>query len=197
MRRLAMLFALCALCGSTLSAERLSTRDIIELSRAGLGDEVLLALIDVSRGVYPIDPATLKQLKDGGVSERVIAALVRSGREIVVPEPPLAVDASQDDERVQPQPQVIVIERPAPEIREVAVPVPVPVYLAGPVGRVRRTHVNTVPAAQETRFVPFQQGQPLVSPTVEEPKQPVYWGFGGKRRPDTWPEPPRHGDGKK
>ena len=194
MRRLGTLFAVCALWGTTLCAERLSTRDIIELSKAGLGDEVLLALIDVSRGVYPIDPPTLKQLKDGGVSERVIAALVRSGREIVVPEP-VALDSPRDDDRAQPQPQVIVVERPAPEIREVAVPVPV--YVTAPFRRAHRTHVDTVPAAPETRFVPFQQGPPTVQPIVEEPKQPVYWGFGGKRRPDTWPEPPRNSERRK
>ena len=196
MRRLGMLFAFCALWGSTLSAERLSTRDIIELSRAGLGDEVLLALIDVSRGVYPIDPATLKQLKDGGVSERVIAALVRSGREIVVSEPALSEEPPDEP---RPQPQVIVVERPAPEIREVVVPVPVYLTAPGHIGRVRRAHVDTVPAPPGTRFVPFQQGPPLVLPTPEEPKQPkqpVYWGFGGKRRPDTWAEPPRNPDRK-
>jgi hypothetical protein len=199
MRRLGSLIAIFVLWGSVMSAERLTTRDIIELSRAGLGDDVLLALIDVSRAVYPIDPATLKQLKDAGVSERVIAALIRSGREIV-PEPPPALDSRLEDQRPQPQPQVVVIEHRAPEIREVEVPVPVYVgVLPGHFGRVRRTHVDTVPAVPATRFVPFQQGPPTVWPTAEEPKQPVYWGFGGKRRPDTWappPEPRRNPDRK-
>ena len=63
-------------------ADALTIRDIIELTRAGVGDDVLLALIEVDRGVYPTDPATLKQLKAAGVSDRVMVALVRSGREV-------------------------------------------------------------------------------------------------------------------
>ncbi len=79
MRRVLLLVV--ALLGFVARAEALTVRDIIELSRAGLGEEVLLALIDVDRGVYRIDNATLKSLKDAGVPERVIVALVRSGRE--------------------------------------------------------------------------------------------------------------------
>jgi hypothetical protein len=191
MRRFATLTAVVLLWGSVLSAERLSTRDIIGLSQAGLGDEVLLALIDVRRAVYPIDPATLTQLKDGGVSERVIAALVRSGREPLPAEPPPAVGSSADNAQPQPHPQVVVIEHAAPEIREVAVPVPVYVAVGTPRGRVHRSAVITAPAAPDTRFVPFQQGPPTVWPTAETPKEPVYWGWGGKRRPDTWDAPPQ------
>jgi len=61
-------------------ADALTVRDVVELTRAGLGEEVLLALIEVDRSVFPIDAATLKELKVNGVSERVIAAMVRSGR---------------------------------------------------------------------------------------------------------------------
>ena len=35
-------------------ADALTIRDIIELTRAGVGEDVLLALIEVDRGVYPI-----------------------------------------------------------------------------------------------------------------------------------------------
>ena len=51
-------------------AEAVTIRDLIELSKAGLSDQVLLALIEVDRGVFTIDTATLKQLKDAGVSDR-------------------------------------------------------------------------------------------------------------------------------
>jgi hypothetical protein len=61
-------------------AEAVTVRDIIELTRAGLGDEVLLALIEVDRGVFPVDSQTLTRLKQAGVSERVITAMIRSGR---------------------------------------------------------------------------------------------------------------------
>ena len=75
------------------SSQAVTLRDVIDLTKAGLGEEVLLALIEVDGGVFDVDSATLTRLKQAGVSERVIVALVRSGRvkAPVVPEPqPLA-----------------------------------------------------------------------------------------------------------
>ncbi len=60
--------------------QAVTAKEILELSRAGLSEEVLLALIEVDGGVFTLDTATLKSLKEGGVSERVILAMVRSGR---------------------------------------------------------------------------------------------------------------------
>src|SRR5262245_23552063 len=109
-------------------AEALTVRDVVELTRAGLGEEVLLALIEVDRSIFPIDAATIKELKAAGVTERVITAMVRSGREVPPPEPIAAEPVPQP---VAPQPQVIVIEHRDPEVREVVheVPVAVPVYI--------------------------------------------------------------------
>src|SRR6185369_2346845 len=121
-------------------AEALSVRDVVELTRAGLGEEVLLALIEVDRSIFPIDAATIKQLKANGVTERVIAAMVRSGRETPPPDPIATEPAPQP---VAPQPQVIVIEhRDPPEVREVVheVQVAVPVYI--PVATTRSVHTR-------------------------------------------------------
>jgi hypothetical protein len=154
------------------------------LSRAGLGEDVLLALIDVNGGIYAIDPVTLKALKEARVSERVILALVRSGRERpIVPEPQPVVEPPV----VQaPPPQVVVVEHHAPEVREVLVPV----YVAVPTTRRHRSHradhsqPTTLPP-----FIPFQSGVSTVKAPVHQPKEPVYWGFGGKLRPDAWGQP--------
>lgn len=159
------------------SASALSLRDLIELSRAGLGDEVLLALIDVDRPVFAIDAETLKSLKAAGVSERVIVAVVRSGRAPVAPV--VATEPEPETPVAAPEPQVVVIDHhdQQPQIREVAVPYPVyvPVYPVTP----RRAHdaQDRVPGQRDVRNAP-------------EPKraEPVYWGWGGKRRPDAWPE---------
>ena len=125
MRRLWLVGALvAALAGS---AEALTVRDIVELTRAGLGDEVLLALIEVDRGVYAIDKETLKQLKAAGVSDRVIVALVKSGREVPVePVPAPAVDQQPVE---APAPQVVVIDHQPERIVEVPVAVAVPVFI--------------------------------------------------------------------
>ena len=161
-------------------SEALTIRDVIELSRAGLGEDVLLALIEVDRGVYAIDVETLKALKDAGVSERVIVALVRSQRER--PEPVTAAAPPPDPAPVgEPvQPQVVVIDH-APVVQEVFVPVPV--YVGVPVGRPR--YLRDRQPVRST-YVPFQPGPPVERPVYEEPEKPVYWGFGGKLRPDAW-----------
>lgn len=184
MRRVVLVVTVLALLAG--SADALTIRDVIELSRAGLGDEVLLALIEVDRGVYAIDTATLKQLKAAGVSERVIVALVRAGREIPAEPTPMPV---ADDQT--PAPHVVVIDhQDAPpqiveRVREV--PVAFPVYI--PVTRSR--HHRTVDVSVDTsNFIPFQSGPPAARPVEPRKTEPVYWGFGGKLRPDAWDPAP-------
>ena len=92
-------------------AEAVTIRDLIELSKAGLSDPVLLALIEVDRSVFSIDTATLKQLKEAGVSDQVIVALIRSGRQ---PRPePVAAPAPEPLPRER-EPEVIVIDHRDP-----------------------------------------------------------------------------------
>ncbi len=173
MRRLILLCMLTAMLVPA-AASALTLRDLVELSRAGLGDEVLLALIDVDRPVFSIDAGTLKSLKAAGVSERVIVAVVRSGRPgaadiaAMVPEPVPAPEP--------PEPQVIVIEHrdETPQVREVAVPYPVFIPVA------TREH------ARSQRPHAGAAGQPAAAASKPTPPQPVYWGWGGKRRPDAW-----------
>src|SRR3954467_10321402 len=134
MRRIAPLLLIVFVMLLPARADALTVRDIVELTRAGLGEELLLALIEVDRSVFPIDAATIKELKASGVSERVITAMVRSGREVTPPEPMVTEIAPRP---VEPQPQGVVIEhREAPEVREV--PVAVPVYI--PVATSRSIH---------------------------------------------------------
>jgi hypothetical protein len=184
MRRSTWLVAIFAatMVASSARAEAITLREIVELTRAGLTDEVLLALIDVDQRVFAIDPDTLKALKDAGVSPAVIVAIVKSGR-MPQPQPDPVVGVTPPD---PPQPQVIVVDRPV--VHEVAVAVPVPVYIA--VGSRSRTRHREQPyVVPPTPFAPF--GTPVVSATVERPEprkrpEPVYWGFGGKLRPDAW-----------
>jgi hypothetical protein len=167
-------------------AQAITIRDVIELSRAGLADDVLVALIEVDGGVYPTDTETLKTLKDAGVSDRVMIAMIRSGRERrVEPVPAPVVEDAPGDTPVPPTVVVEhrgVIEHREPQIQQVAVPVPVyvPVYPAR--GHLRRSEPFL--GIQESTFVPLQPG---VRP--EPQAKPVYWGFGGKLRPDAWGQP--------
>ena len=169
-------------------SQAVTLNEVIDLTRAGLGDEVLLALIEVDGGVFDVDPATLTRLKQAGVSERVIIAMVRSGRvKPVAPDPqPLAdVVASQT------APEVIYVPQPAPVVREVAVPYPV--YVAVPVGS--RGRHDRYPDAHDRapgNGAGDRQdgGYQTDVPDPSKGKAPIYWGFGGKLRPDAWQPPP-------
>jgi hypothetical protein len=152
-----------------LRADALTLRDLVELTRAGLGDDVLLALIEVDRPVFSIDADTLKSLKAAGVSERVIVAVVRSGRTPPpVPPTPIVVEPAP-----QPEPQVVVIDHRDREPRVREVPVAVPVYIPVVV-RDRDRQRDRDRGSDDPRLRPAP------------PKEPVYWGWGGKRRPDAW-----------
>jgi hypothetical protein len=172
-------------------AEAVTIRDLIELSKAGLSDPVLLALIEVDRSVFNIDTATLKQLKEAGVSDQVIVALIRSGRQ---PRPePAAAPAPAPLPR-EHEPEVIVIDHRDPPAPPAAVPYPVaypvPVYV--PVPSRRGFDTRDTRHTIETTF-PTDVG--LVKARVPVPRncvkaEPVYWGFGGKLRPGSWEPPP-------
>ncbi len=158
---------------SPVAADAITLKEIVQLSRAGLGDEVLLALIEVDQKVFAIDSETLHMLKEQGVSERVIVALIRSGR--TQPTSEQLTTSLPEPQMMQPEPQVVVIEHERPVVQQVAVPVPVYVPVIVPEVRVRR-HVDD-------RIIEADHERP-------RPAEPVYWGWGGKRRPDAWQDAP-------
>jgi hypothetical protein len=166
-------------------AEAVTVRDVIELSKAGLTDPVLLALIDVDHSVFQIDTETLKQLKQAGVSEAVIVAMIRSGRTPPAIEPAQPIEPiPMEPEPAVSEPQVIVIDHRDPQ--PYPVPVAVPVYVTGPTRR---------GAARGTVQTTIETDQGLVKARVPVPAncvkaEPVYWGFGGKLRPGSWEPPP-------
>ena len=64
----------------------LTLRDVIELHRTGLGDDLLIAVIDADAGPLRLSLADIQDLKGDGLSERVIAALVRAGARQSLPD---------------------------------------------------------------------------------------------------------------
>ena len=158
MRRL--LIALCFALGIAAPAHAVSLHDLIDLSRSGLSDDILIALVESERSVFRLTPEDLKQLKARGLSDRLLLHLLRT--------PALREEAARVEafeRRLEaasqaqaaapapaPEPEVVVIDR----VETIAVPVYVPVYV----------HPER-PA---------------------KPARPVYWGYGGKRRPDAWKE---------
>ena len=181
MRRLLILsFALLALIPAR--ADALTVRDVVELARAGLGDDIILALIEVDRSVFPIDTATLKTLQAAGVGERVILAMIRSQR--TQPAVPVAdvTDAPEALAAAQPPPQVIVIDHHEERVRQVLVPVYVPVVR-------RQRHPSDVYVSDvyvNDRQFDTRPGLHEPRPQRKPPAEPVYWGWDGKLRPDAW-----------
>ena len=198
MRRIA-LFILPLITLFPLSASALTVRDVVELTRAGLGEDIILALIEVDPSVFPIDTDTLKSLKDAGVSQRVIVAMVRSGRT----QPPPADPAPVVSEEVRaPEPQVVVIDHHDAPVQQV--PVAVPVYVPYAVtSNHRRGPDNRLGHVADpydaARRLEVREGVRLDSVTDvgRTPPQPVYWGFGGHLRPDAWQPAPAPAPTKK
>jgi hypothetical protein len=198
MRRLVLLVLTIALCGAA-RADAVTMREIIELSKTGLSDEVLLALIDVERRAYPVDPDTLKMLKEAGVSERVIIAMIRSGRSKAPVSDASAAPTPHSD---SPQPQVVVIDHherdDVPRVREVAVPVPVyvtvPVYVRTPrhVGGYR---AHPVPTGQPASSIGlphsrFGLSAPPPLPTSDPPYWRTYAPLPRRSDPPGWQKSP-------
>ena len=189
MVRRVLLACLTVLALSAGRAEAITVRDIIELSKAGLGDSVLLALIEVDRSVFTIDTATIRKLKDAGVSDAVIVAMIRSGRE---PQPQAApMEPVQQDPQPAPEPRVVVIDHhdqaPVPYPVPVAVPVYVPVATGFVDGALLRNS-NVVKATIQTDQGLVRARVPLPANCINA--QPVFWGFGGRLRPGSWEPPP-------
>ncbi len=166
---------------TAVQVSAVSVRDIVELSRAGLGDEVILALIDIDPVRYDLDAPRVLELKHAGVSERVLAAMLRSGRSaapVVTPVPPASGPARP------------IMDRPVPALTIWPVFQTVP---RSPVpSRQFRDNAQTIPSPRSTPFGVGLFFTPLrVTRPVAPPPPPVYWGWGGQRRPDTWDLAPR------
>ena len=193
MRRIVFVL-LTVMAGSAARAEAVTVRDVIELSKAGLSEPVLLALIDVDRSVFSIDTETLKQLRAGGVSDAVIVAMIHSGRDQspmqeAAPEPPPSPLPVPEPATVMPEsapesaPEPVA---PAPIAAPAFVPIAVPYLIAVPVRRHNglRSHAATRAANPALS----QSVAPVRVNCVVTP--PVYWGFGGKLRPGSWQPTP-------
>ena len=79
MRAALTVLILLALVPPTASA--VSLDQIVALCRAGVPDDVVLALIDRDKSVFAIEPEQLVSLKQAGVSKAVVIAMLRSGRQ--------------------------------------------------------------------------------------------------------------------
>lgn len=133
---------------SPTRAEAVTIRDIIELTKAGLSDDIIVALIEADRTMFTIDAKLVLQLREAGVTERVILVMLESRRKYA---------ANQVEPLPLPLPQPPV-SQVVPVVPERIVHVPVPVYIHSPVAvvqqqTVRQTVVVEVEEVRPGRFI--------------------------------------------
>jgi len=150
-------------------AAAVSLDDLFNLKANGLSDEVLVALIETDGSVFRLSAADVISLYKRGLSERVILAMIATGRRSNVPEPAIQeIAPAAPDQPFAAVPAAAMV--PATFVQQMQAPVVSP------------TIVVEVPVAVPVAY-PVAVAVPVGHVRVPEP---IYWGFGGQRRPDTW-----------
>jgi hypothetical protein len=80
-----------------VSATELTNQDVLDMVKAGLADEIIIAKINSSLTKFDTTPATLTSLKSLGVSDAVIMAMVRGSEKPSVPAPAINVEVKVPD----------------------------------------------------------------------------------------------------
>ena len=78
---LASLLAVALLALAPAVASAATIEEIVRLAKSGVSDEVILTLIERDKTIFTIPPDDLVTLKSDGVSEAVVVAMLKSGRE--------------------------------------------------------------------------------------------------------------------
>ena len=163
MRRI--LAAVVLICGLASRAEAVSLRDLIDLSRQGLSDELLIALVEAEKSVFHLNASDVKELKRHGLSDRLLIHLLQTPTLRPAPEPKLHMADARPEPRRVDAPSVVVVQSVVNRVEHVEVPVYVPV---------------AVPVRAERRDRDDDDRKD------REKAAPVYWGYGGKLRPGSW-----------
>jgi hypothetical protein len=72
--------------GISLSAqEPLNNNSVLKMVKSGLGESIILDMIEKQPGRYAVSPDNLIELKKAGVSEKILDALVRQNAALAVP----------------------------------------------------------------------------------------------------------------
>jgi hypothetical protein len=158
-----------------------------------LSDDILIALIESDGSVFHLSISDVASLRDKGLSDRVIIAMLKTAhRNDPPPAPASTPTATPNVAQTEPPPdafdappldgpdQMYGMQEPAPEmpVSQPTAPVVVPVQ----------------PADQVVEYVPYPVYVPVPVAVRPHPPaaapQPQYWGWGGQRRPDSWPLTP-------
>jgi hypothetical protein len=200
-----ILLALAILAGPAAGVGRAASgvRDLLLLKEAGLSDDILIDLIQSDGSVFHLKAADIIDLHKQGLSDRVIRAMLATARKPAAPgPPPLLAEPDQptlpgvpeapfeDRARVlvPPQAEDITPGMTEPQVDDAprATWPSVPMAVAA----------SVTPAPVQTQVVEVYV--PVAVPVVVErqhvappapPPAPVYWGYGGQKKPGSWDEP--------
>ena len=113
MRWFLLVLALAACAPAPASAVTLA--EVVALSKAGVSEPVILALIERDQTLFSMSPDQLVKLQREGLSDTILLALLKSGRpgEVSLPQSPVAFAASQPP--APPPPPAVVIVGHDPE----------------------------------------------------------------------------------
>src|SRR5690349_12631477 len=73
-------------------ARAVTVEDVVALSKAGVADSVLVAVIDADRTIFTLSPQQIIDLRNAGVSNAVLVKMLGSAREFG--EPPASAATS-------------------------------------------------------------------------------------------------------
>jgi hypothetical protein len=151
-------------CPFLIAQQALNNDSIIKMVKAGLTDDVIVATINANSGAYDTSPDGLIALKQAGVSDKVIGAIVARGSsspifEVVPPPPPpplpplppgvdnIGIYYKDTGGNWQPLPSEVVIFQSGGVVKHVASAGLVKEDLNGLVGGMRSRLVVTTPVA--------------------------------------------------
>lgn len=159
------------------TALAVTTTQLVDLMKAGLSDDVLIALIETDGSTFQLSATDILALHKAGLSNAVILAMQKTVLVRARPARPNAAEPAGAE--------------PSPIVQEQVVQ---PVGLtpsAGVINAVQTVAQNVTASPAVRPVVPY--AIPIyVRPRVEErPAPPQYWGWNGQRRPDTWPDAPQ------
>lgn len=176
MRRFAAVLALVCGLAAPAPAEAVTLRDLVELSKQGLGDDLLIALVEAEKSVFHLSAADVKSLKEQGLSDRLLIHLLQTPS--LRPDPPSRLHVADAPAPVYEPAPVMIIER----IDTIVVPVYVPV-------RSERAH-RRFDHRERARDDDHDGGRDSgAARRLSKKSSTEYWGYGGKLRPDAWGQP--------
>jgi len=163
-----------ALLPATVAAAT-TAEQLVGLSRAGLSDDILITLIQTDGSTFQLSADDILKLHTAGLSDAVIRAMqATSKRAAPAPAASKQEPQTQVEQVTTATPPVVnVYQTVTQHVEPPANTAPPPYYPYGAYG------IYTWPIA-----VPVYTAVPRPAPRPA----PVYWGWGGQRRPDTWAE---------